>query len=187
MKLISSIFSLAIIFLANQAVAGEFKIHNCLSEQIFVCTYDKTDSSKKIPYNAKSVKGHGKKLFACASPDKCQIIVGISKVKQATGGTNEANAVISANQATGGGSIPVINLAAQGIVAVPFEFSEGVRNNKKCMKLKKALDGEKAAYRSGKVKVGPAGSPKKYAIYVDDKNRMVFDSYKKGSKSCPNQ
>jgi hypothetical protein len=59
-----------------------FKVTNCTTERMFVCSFDKTDRLMNIPYDAKGLKPDDKKAFACASLGRCKVIIGVSKEKK---------------------------------------------------------------------------------------------------------
>jgi hypothetical protein len=77
---------LAIVMPHVPALAGgditNFKVRNCTSERIFVCSFDKTDSLMKVPYKAKGIQPTDQKQLGCASLGKCKVIIGVSDKKK---------------------------------------------------------------------------------------------------------
>ena len=59
-----------------------FRVTNCTTERMFVCSFDKTDSLMNVPYDAKGLGPDDKKKFACASLGRCKVIIGVSKEKK---------------------------------------------------------------------------------------------------------
>jgi hypothetical protein len=95
------------------ALAGgditSFKVRNCASERIFVCSFDKTDSLMKIPYKAKGIKPGDKKQLGCASLKKCKVIIGVSKKKTKK---TLSKGMKTALAATSGGAAAVTGVGA---------------------------------------------------------------------------
>ena len=83
---------------------SNFKVKNCTTERMFVCSFDKTDSSMKIPYKAAGVQPNDKKEFGCASLGRCKVIIGVSKKKS----KNTLSSGMQAALATGAGSAAAI-------------------------------------------------------------------------------
>ena len=78
---------LALLMAQAPAHAGgdvsNFKVKNCTTERMFVCSFDKADNSMKIPYKAAGLGPGDKKEFGCASLGRCKVIIGVSKKKKA--------------------------------------------------------------------------------------------------------
>jgi hypothetical protein len=76
---------LVILLAQTPACAGgdisNFKVKNCTTERMFVCSFDKTDGLMKIPYKAGGIQPGDKREFGCASIGRCKVIVGVSKRK----------------------------------------------------------------------------------------------------------
>jgi len=73
---------LSLVMPQTPALAGadvsNFNVRNCTSEHIFVCSYDKTDGSLKIPYKARGVAPNKRQEYGCASIGRCKVLVGVS-------------------------------------------------------------------------------------------------------------
>ena len=108
-----SIAWLALAIAQTPAQAGgditNFKVKNCSTERIFVCSFDKTDSLMKIPYKAAGVQPGDRKEFGCASIGRCKVIIGVSKRKAKK---TLSSGMTTALSATSGGAAAVAGVGA---------------------------------------------------------------------------
>ena len=82
---------------------SNFKVKNCTTERMFVCSFDKTDSLMNIPYKAAGVQPGDKKEFGCASIGRCKVIIGVSKKKSKSTLSSGMKTAVAAGSATAAG------------------------------------------------------------------------------------
>lgn len=69
---------LALAFVSNQALAGQFHIKNCLKDRIYVCSYNKDDGSLTFAADTGGVEPGKTKEFKCSSSNGCKVFMGVS-------------------------------------------------------------------------------------------------------------
>ena len=112
--------SLATLIAQSPARAGgditNFNVRNCATERIFVCSFDKTDSLMKVPYDARGIQPGDRKEFGCASLKKCKVIIGVSKRKSKSTLSSGMKAAIATGSVAAAGIAGVTGVGA-GVVA----------------------------------------------------------------------